>query len=361
MKILVTPLDWGLGHATRCIPLVRALLASGCEVVIAGSGASLALLGAEFPALKRYALPGYRPTYPASQRMEWAMARQLPRFFKVIKAERRAVDDIVKREGVDAIISDNRYGCRSVKVPSVFITHQSNILMPRRFGWLSTTVRYLNLKYIDQFDRVWIPDQKGSASIAGELISFGDARIRPPVFHVGMLSRFRPTAPAPPIERDIILVLSGPEPQRTLLENIVVPQLAKSGLRYLVVRGLPAEEASTGDSRIMNFLASDALQSEIDRSSLVIARSGYSTVMDMHALGKRVVFVPTPGQTEQEYLGRRLMEKGIAFSAAQERFCLQDALKQSSRFTGFRPYADNDSLRPAIDDLLAVADSRKRS
>lgn len=359
MKILVAPLDWGLGHATRCIPIIRELRGRGSEVVIAGSGASLALLQEEFPTLKSYSLPGYQPRYPTNRAMVWAMAAQLPRFLTTIRAEHRVVSQIVEAENVSAIISDNRYGCRSDKVPSVFIAHQLHIQMPRRMAWISGAVSMINRSYINRFDACWIPDRKGERSLAGALAAPG-AKLDVPVHYLGVLSRFKASEPAPAIDRDVIFVLSGPEPQRSALEKIIAPQLEASGLRYLVVRGLPAEKKMRAGSRMVNFLPAEALQAEIERSEVVIARSGYSTVMDMHALGKKVIFIPTPGQTEQEYLGRRLRDLGIAVTVAQDSFQLATALAELRRVRGFTSQEVNAHLQPAVDDLLTAIQRYKR-
>ena len=345
-RVLVTPLDWGLGHATRCIPLIRELQAQRCHVMIAGSGDSLALLRHEFPQLPYYSLPGYAPRYGVNGSMVLQMARQLPRFIRVISSEHEAVEQIVAREKIDFLISDNRYGCWSKRIPSVFITHQSNILMPRRFGFLAPVVRALNENMMNRFTACWIPDDP-SGSLAGDLISFGKSRVHVPVHFIGWLSRFETAGATAQVKYDVIVVLSGPEPQRTAFEAIVIPQLKESHLRFRVVRGLPSAPDSD-DGQIANFLASGPLQAALESSDLVIARSGYSTVMDMAALGKKVVFVPTPGQTEQEYLANRLRTAGIAYSMSQSEFNLSAAIDARKKFHGLTPRGKNHLLAEVI-------------
>ena len=351
-RVLVAPLDWGLGHAARCVPVIRELQRQGCDVLLAGSGDSLILLQKEFPLLRSFSLPGYHPRYPLHGSMTWRMARQLPRFLKVINDEHRAVEQIIQDAGIDLVISDNRYGCWSGQVPSVFITHQSNIMMPQRFGWLKNVVRWLNEGMVGRFTVCWIPDFPAEHSLAGDLIPSGMDGLKINTQFIGCLSRFEYRRDAEE-KFDVVAVLSGPEPQRTLLENIVVPQLRKSRLRYSVVRGLPSLEAAPADARMVNFLDSKELQKCLDGADLVIARSGYSTVMDMRALRKkRVVFIPTPGQTEQEYLARRLKEKRIAFSMAQDSFDLGAALQQVKYYSGFGSPTVNDRLHEAVTSIL---------
>jgi UDP-N-acetylglucosamine transferase subunit ALG13 len=327
-------------------------------VVIAGSGDSLVLLQKEFPALSFVALPGYSPRYPRNGSMVLAMATQLPRFLRVIRAEHRALENIIVEKKIDLIISDNRYGCSSRNVPSVFITHQSNILMPKRFGFLSGFVRRLNERLINGFTESWIPDFPENHSLAGDLVDFGTLRVRVPVKFIGWLSRFEYRGASHP-RTDVLAILSGPEPQRTALEEIVVPQLKASGLKFTVVRGLPTLASIFNEDNIVNFLTASELQSCIESASLIIARSGYSTVMDMKALGKKVVFIPTPGQTEQEYLAKRLMQSRVAFSMPQDTFDLLTAIQESKNFSGFDPCGKNTLLAAAVKSVLAQARNRR--
>lgn len=350
-RVLLAVLDWGLGHATRCIPVIQELRRQGCEVLLAGSGDSLALLQKEFPTMRSFTLPGYHPRYPRGKFMAGAMALQLPRFMQVIAAEHRATDHIVAQEKIDVVISDNRYGCWSKKAYSIFMTHQSNILMPRRFGWMRHFVRILNQRLINRYHACWIPDHPGTNSLAGELVAHGMSGVKIKTAFIGRLSRFRPGSETA-IQYDVVAIFSGPEPQRTILENIVVPQLQRSGLRYRVVRGLPALPTEPLDDRIVNFLPSDQLQRTIEAADVIIARSGYSTVMDMQALGKKVVFIPTPGQTEQEYLARRLRDKGVAFFMKQGEFDLTIALQETNAYSGFGVATRDDLLSKTVSSIL---------
>lgn len=352
-RVLVAILDWGLGHATRSIPVIRELQRRGCEVLLAGSGDSLVLLRQEFPGLRVFVLPGYSPRYPRKgTSMTLSMARQLPRFIGVIAKEYRVVEKIAAAEHIDLIISDNRYGCRAKNVRSVFMTHQSNILMPKRFGYLRAMVRWLNERLMNRFDECWIPDFPAGESLAGALSTFGKLRLKTSVRYVGWLSRFEPRVPMGKDAIDVLAIFSGPEPQRTILEQIVLPQLRASTLSFRVVRGLPSADIDTGDKRVANFMTASELQSAIESAALIIARSGYSTVMDMKALGKRVIFIPTPGQTEQEYLAWRLKERGVAYCISQSEFNLGTAIAESGKFSGFVSGENNSLLGRVIEDVL---------
>lgn len=351
-RVLVAPLDWGLGHATRCIPIIRRLIELECEVLIAGSGDSLLLLKAEFPLLQTYNLPAYNPVYPHNGSMVLMMVMQLPKFALTIRREHKAITKIVHREIIDVIISDNRYGCWSAEIPSVFITHQSNVLMPKRFGWLQGIVRKVNLYFMKKFSRCWVPDFSGPGNLAGELITFGKIHTSLKIDYIGPLSRFKPSGVVKKMY-DAVAIFSGPEPQRTMLENTLMPQLKISGLKYFVVRGLLSSKEGTVNNNVADFLRADDLLQIIESSEVVIARSGYSTVMDMAALGKKAIFIPTPGQTEQEYLAQQLMDKGIAFYMKQDRLDLTIAMEEAKKYSGFRAsHGENHALETAMNKIL---------
>jgi uncharacterized protein (TIGR00661 family) len=351
-RVLITPLDWGLGHATRCVPVIQELLTRSCTVFIGGSGDSLALLRKEFPALKFFELPAYHPTYDNKGRMVRSMLRQLPKFIRTISSEHQALERIIDDEKIDFVISDNRYGCWSKNVPSVLITHQSNALMPKRFGWLSPIVRALVGRMIQRFSIGWIPDVEGPQNLTGDMVW---KNINFPFRHIGHLSRL---VPARHVEKkyDLLCVLSGPEPQRTRLEEILVKQIDSYSGRTLIVRGLPIVNGRaplTTSAEVKDFLTSDELQVAIESAALILSRSGFSTVMDLSRVGSRAIFIPTPGQTEQEYLAGQLKGKGIAFSMEQEKFDLTEAIKRAGEFKGFSPDTiKHFGLTKALDELM---------
>lgn len=354
-RVIVAPLDWGLGHAARCVPVIRVLLQRSCTVLLAGSGESLDLLRQEFPALAAYTLPGYRPSYPRKGvNMPFSMLAQLRKFVSAIRDEHDALENMVRQHKAQLVVSDNRYGCWSAQVPSIFMTHQSNILMPQRFGWLSPWVRRMNARMMRRFTECWIPDDE-QGSLAGNLASFDglDTTIRRR--YVGPLSRFT-TRTARPKRYDILCVLSGPEPQRTMLEDIVWRALETFKGRACVVRGLPAEATTKHHpvAEVFNFMNSTVLQQAIESAAVVLARSGFSTVMDMARVGGKVIFVPTPGQTEQQYLAQRLRESGIACSVQQDDLNLDTAMAAALASSGFVGTAANERLlADAVTDILS--------
>jgi len=313
--IIVSPLNWGLGHASRCIPVVEALVEHEFEPVLAGDGASLELLASEFPALRTYELPSYGIRYaknPGLFRLK--LLSQVPNAQKVVSREHKKVQDIVSREKASGIISDNRFGVYSKKVPSVYLTHQLSI----RAGWISGPASIWNQRLISKFDYCWVCDFKGDNSLAGELSS-NPGRLKN-VEWIGPLSRFpknkreHSNGPSNQLQRkvDIGIVLSGPEPSRSQFEQKVVEVLKGRQEKVVLVRGVMDTQSCRTDQNltIHNYMLTDELEELMLRSGLLIMRSGYSSIMDLFALGTNALLVPTPGQSEQEYLADRMQRKG---------------------------------------------------
>jgi uncharacterized protein (TIGR00661 family) len=278
--------------------------------------------------------------------MAMTMVMQIPKFFRAIVAEHKLVEQIVRTHQIDVIISDNRYGCWSKHARSVFITHQSNIMMPRRFGWLSGVVRKLNERLIRKFSQCWIPDFSGENSLAGALADVRHFKDSTSIRYIGTISRFKRTDISEK-KYDLLCIFSGPEPQRSVLEEIVVKQLVGESLRVAIVRGIPSTEhkkALTIHGDVFDMLTTSQLQRLIDTSEIILARSGFSTVMDLASLRKKAIFIPTPGQTEQEYLAARLMEKGVAYSMRQADFELHKGMQQVQIFKGFEDLPEETTL-----------------
>jgi len=317
--ILVAPLHWGLGHATRCIPIIQALLNHNFNVIIASDGGALAFLRKEFPNLKSIELPSYNITYPKNgEKFKWQLLLKLPKIKKVISEEKKIVKQLISEGKIQGIISDNRLGIRSEKVPSVYITHQLNVLSGNT-TFYSTKAHQSIIK---KFDECWVPDIEGKSSLSGEL---GHLTTTPfPIKFLGVLSRMKKIDL--PIKFDILILLSGPEPQRTLLEEKLIQELKGKNKRVLLVQGrvekFQKKEQIKNITRI-NFMESKELEKSINESELIISRSGYTTIMDLATLNKKAFFIPTPGQFEQEYLAKRMRESQIAPFCKQEDFNIE--------------------------------------
>jgi UDP-N-acetylglucosamine transferase subunit ALG13 len=330
-KLLVAPLDWGLGHATRCVPIIRDLLNNNCEVWIAGEGSQEKLLREEFPSLPFLPLKGYRIKY-AKNWLAGKLFLQIPSILRSIKEENSWLKEQVSKHGFDAVISDNRYGLYHENIFSVFITHQLRI--KSSLGKLSENVlQKWNYNLIGKFNECWIPDDEGENNLAGELSH--PVKLPPiPVKYISSLSRFK-KLDIEEIKDHLLVILSGPEPQRTILENNIIDQIVNYAGTATIVRGLPGEKnilPSTNTIHFYNHLNTDKLNTEMMKSEFVISRSGYSTVMDIAELQKKSILIATPGQTEQEYLADHLMEKQFAISTKQNSFSLSKMIEEARKF-----------------------------
>ena len=332
-RILVVPLDWGLGHATRCMPVIYELLMQNSEVWLAGEGAQEVLLKKEFPNLPFLPLKGYRVKYGGSRiGLFRTIFSQIPRIFKTIKQENNWLKRIVDEYQFDAIIADNRYGLYHSSIPSVFITHQLMIKTP--FGkWSERFLKKINYRFINRFTECWVPDEEKENGLAGEL-SHPAEMPAVPVHYIGILSRLKKNNTAEK-KNHLFISLSGPEPQRTLLEDKIMNGIRQYTGTATMVRGLPGIEtpiSSSNDIRFYNHLPSEEFNKEIQKAEYVISRSGYSSVMDIVTLNKKSILISTPGQTEQEYLAKYLTQIQVAFCISQKDFSLKGALQKAVAF-----------------------------
>lgn len=349
LRILVSPLDWGLGHATRVIPLVLTLKAEGCAVTLAASDASITLLKAEFPDLPVLEIPGYRVRYPQKGSQFFRkMLVQLPRILRTIIREHLWLRAAMRAHRWDVVVSDNRYGLFHARAYCVILTHQVRIRTGRRR--MDAFLRPLLWRMLRRFDAVWVPDMPGEPNLAGELCH---GPMPAHVSHIGPLSRFESVGD--PAAAMLLVLLSGPEPQRSIFESILRRELAHHIGSAVVVRGLPGLAQRHMDSNGVEWidhLPARDLQQLVSGAGLVIARSGYSTVMDLVRMRRPAVLVPTPGQGEQEYLARHLCAAGLFPSLSQESFTLAEALRLTEGHPAPAGGFDFDRHRERIRDML---------
>ncbi|MDD4198813.1 MAG: hypothetical protein PHZ12_05350 [Paludibacter sp.] len=313
MKILVAPLNWGLGHATRCIPLIQKLLSEGNEIIIASDGHPMELLKQEFPGLFFIEFSSYNISYNKGKSQLTAMLRSIPIILSGIIREHHQLKKIIREHQIEQVISDNRFGLWNKHIHSTYITHQLMIKMPKGLQFLEPFVWLCHRFFINHFDECLIPDFKGKNNLSGDL-SHQYPFPRKARF-IGPLSRF--TASTTIITGDLlaynfdtVAIISGPEPQRTLFEKQLIDRFRKCSEQVLIIRGLPAGQGAnqipktTGNIQILAHLDTAHFAYCLIKAKKISCRSGYSTIMDLHALNclHKAEFSPTPGQTEQEYL-----------------------------------------------------------
>ena len=351
-RVLVAPLDWGLGHTTRCIAVIQQLIDQGFIVLLAAEGNAAHLLSKEFPNITILPLRGYKISY-SNKKIFFStkLFTQIPKILKTIKQEHLWLQQIIKEHKIEIIISDNRYGLYNSKIKSIFITHQLAIETGNIF--VNRLVQKINYKLINKFDACWIPDEEIPFDLAGKL---SHPKVLPDVLttYVGILTRFTKQSTRKNI--DLLILISGPEPQRTKLEKMMLLQMNKLSLKMVLVRGLPAVINKIVNEKknvkIFDHLPATELNKLIQSSKIVVARSGYSTIMDLIALQQSAILIPTPGQTEQEYLAKYLTEKKYFIAANQSGFNLEKELKNLEKLDQItiRSY-ENKKLEQAVRSL----------
>ncbi|MGM0635241.1 MAG: glycosyltransferase [Bacteroidota bacterium] len=333
-KILIAPLNWGLGHASRCIPIIREMLKRNYELVLASDGDALQLLQDEFPSLKSYQLAPLEITYSQKKLLFQArLIQQLNNLNQHRKKDYQATQDIIEKEKISGIVSDNRLGVYSHQIPSVYITHQLAI----KGGLGGKIATRIHQKLMGEFQEIWVPDSEQKSTLSGELGHLKNHNL--PVKYIGPLSRFRKKNTL--IKYNYVAVLSGPEPQREFLQQLLLEQLTKlPGKKALVCgKNISTKQLVRKDIEVFGRLKSDDLEELVLSSEIIIARSGYSSIMDLVALGKPGILIPTPGQPEQEYLAKFMEKKNLFCRIEQSRINqnrLQKATKQVEELRDIR-------------------------
>ncbi|MFH1119436.1 MAG: glycosyltransferase [Bacteroidota bacterium] len=328
-RIMICPLDWGLGHATRCIPLIRELQDAGACVVIAADGPQLKLLRTEFPEAEWIVFGGYRVRYGKKTDAACRILIDTPRLFYMILKEHFKLKSLIKEHRIDGVISDNRYGLWNRNIRTVFITHQLNIIAPPRLKFTEPFLRAATRFFAGRFDECWIPDSENEDNLSGKL-SHGFS-IPENTFFVGLLSRFdRQVKGNTNLKYDVIAIVSGPEPQRSIFAGKLSEKLPSANKKCLIILGIPGETTISNlreNLDTANHLTSDQLYDILMTKPVVISRAGYSTLMDIAFTGNKAILIATPGQTEQEYLASSLREKGRYYSSRQDDLRLDEAIR----------------------------------
>lgn len=321
--ILIAPLNWGLGHATRCIPIIKALQENNYIPIIASDGIALELLRKEFPYIQTLKLPSYQIEYAKNGKdFKWKLLKNMPKMIQAIWNEKKKIKKWIKKYDIDGIISDNRLGVFSKKVPSVFITHQLNV-MTGSTTWITSK---LHQQIIKKYSACWVPDLAGTPNLTGQLGHIKKTNLK--LKYIGPLSRLQKRET--PKQYDLMIILSGPEPQRGLLEEKLKKEVLKYDGKVVFIKGIiekVQKKEQIENVTYYNFMNTRQLEQTFNESDTVLCRSGYTTIMDLAKLGKKAFFIPTPGQYEQEYLAVKLKEEGLVPYAEQDSFKIENLLE----------------------------------
>lgn len=350
-KILLCPLDWGLGHASRDIPIIYLLKDNNFDIHIAGSLKILNFLKKEVSDAKFIEFRNYKVKYSRQNSQVINMFFLIPKIVYWTIKEHFLLKSLIKKYDIDIVISDNRFGLWNKKVISIFITHQLKVIFPKRYRKLEFIYEFLLRFIINKYDDCWIPDYEGVDNLSGSLSHF--AKMLDNIKYIGLLSRFSRLKEdlSEPKIYDLLFVLSGPEPQRSLFEEIIYKQIENSNLEIAIVRGTTEKSILSYSVQKFDLLNTRELNQLINISDVVICRSGYSSVMDLIVKKKKAILVPTPGQTEQEYLAEYLFQKGIFEFSTQENFKLNNINISEINQPNFRIEKNEELLLRAISGL----------
>jgi len=352
LKILFAVASWGLGHSTRDLPLIQRLLDDGHEITIISAGRALALLKQEL---------GRRCDFLEWPDLPQGMAKNAPLFYakfllnlpvalRAIISEHRAVDDLLDQQSFDRIVSDTRFGIRSRRVRSYQISHGLRFIAPHRARLLEILMDYVFYRCYGRTTHLVVPDFK-DGGLSGDLAHDPRFLSTDRISYIGILSGVRRLDV--PCDIDCYVSISGPEPQRTILEEAILDQVDDLSGSVVISLGKPEEAGRSWTRRgvtIHSYVNRCQQQQLMNRSHLVVSRSGYTTMMEIAELGKRALYIPTPGQTEQEYLAEFHARQGTYYSVSQNRLDLPRDIRIAADFPGYRPpYLTDGSIGRFLD------------
>ena len=411
MKVLVAPLDWGLGHATRCVPVVREFLRAGAEVELAVVKANANFFREVFPDLRQRLAPSYNIVYPKhGYNMALWLLKNSVHLNAVMRYEHHFAEEMVKRHGYDVLFSDNRFAFYSKNALSIYMTHQRRIAFPRAFAAFERIGVMWHANIMRKFDEVWVPDLEIYPGYAGSLSHSGATPGDKPMRYVGTLSRFSEmdaagagknavkaggNAPAPvDLERDVdlmsvsefmahstnvewnaapevhvagmdgtemraaykvVAVVSGVEPARTQFEQQLREALQQIPGQHMMILGKPSAEQKTwieGNIEFHTHLATNDFAEAVKRADFVVSRGGYSTVMDMAELGAKCIFVPTPGQFEQIVLAHDLSKAGYAVEIPADELFAETLTRAFEKSVKMPKVEKQNLLHDAVEDVV---------
>lgn len=326
-KIIIAPLNWGLGHATRCIPIINALLLENFLPIIASDGKALVFLQKEFPSLETIKLPSYHIKY--GKNLKWNLLLQTPAILKAVQQEKKIIANFLSlNKEVVGIISDNRFGVRHKKIPSVYITHQINVIS----GFTTFISSKIHQKIINKFHQCWVPDNKNS-QFSGKLSETNTIKQKK---YIGVLSRFKKEEIKQNI--DVLIIISGPEPNRTFLEQKLTTVFKNNTKNIVFVLGNienSQKKWKNNNCTFYNYVLSKELQQLLNSAKVVVCRSGYTSILDLAVLGKKVFFIPTENQPEQEYLANYLEKNNLAPFCNVQNFT-EERLLETKNYKGLK-------------------------
>ncbi len=335
-KIFFAILDMGLGHATRSLPIVKKCIELEWQVIIGCSGRSLIFLEKEIPQASFVEMADYGLRYSEKGVSVLRIMVKFPRLLCVILSEHKFIRQYIHENKVDIILSDHRYGCFSKEIPSFLLTHQLRFIAPKSIRYLEFLGVLFNNYFHCKYSAVIVPDtlQKNQGLISGDMSKITGEKA---YYFAGILSSLSRQENLKN-DIDVFISISGPEPQRTVLERIIRAQINDIPGKKVVALGLPESnfiEHTHPDIIIYHHLARTEMELFMNKSQIIISRSGFSTIMELAELTKKALFIPTPGQTEQFYLAERLYKNKWFYFVQQDKLNLRRDIPLALQYPGF--------------------------
>ncbi len=334
-RIYFAVLNMGLGHAARTLPIIKKFKQKNWEILVGCNGRALKFLKNELPTVKFISTPDYKIEYSKKNYLLLKLFFQLPYIFKKIHEEHLICEKVVTDFSPDIIFSDNCFGVYHKKVPSFFLSHQISFALPRFFKFFKFLPTYFNKYHHKKFNRIIIPDfcEDNFGLLSGELSQ--NIKTENKYMYCGILSSIKKQKT--PEDIDLFISISGPEPQRTILEKLIMAQIENLSGNVVIVLGKSEKIEQIFESsklKIYSHLSRQDLENIINRAKLIISRPGYSTIMELVELGKKALLIPTPGQTEQFYLAQRVTDKKWFFCVDQNKLDLVRDINTAMSYPG---------------------------
>jgi uncharacterized protein (TIGR00661 family) len=351
VKVLYGLCSWGIGHATRSLPIIRKLISEGNELTVATSGRALSLLKNELKDEVQYInFPEFPNPYTETDYFLMKFSAYIPLIMAAIARERLKVSNLTRKNKYKLIVGDHAYGFNSLRVPSYLLMHQARMIVPKPFTSMEPATELFNYTNSLAFKKLCLFDFEENG-LAGRLAHDLNIFRKKDIEYMGPTSSFRSKKTKKDI--DYLISISGPEPQRSVFQKKLLAQIEQLKGNIVVTLGKPEDAGNKCKSNVKmyNYMSSEDREDIMNRAKLIIARSGYSTVCDVAELGAKAFFVPTPQQTEQEYLGEYLKEKGWYHSNSQKKFDLVKDVKKAQKYKG---YPQKDFTKKSVENFMRV-------
>lgn len=294
-RILVSPLNWGLGHVSRTIPIIEALLQNENEVIICCTNAQRELYFSFFPDSIYEDFPGYPFQFKGKGNWSWDILRHLNKLKHFLNEEQKLVQQLVHKHQATILLSDQRYGFKNKDTKNIIISHQPRLPIS---VW-NVFAHVWNTRLLFDFDELWIPDDQNH-TFAGKLSHSNHKNTH----YLGPVSRFNDFTKYEEFQLEYLAIISGPEPYASQFYKEVVAFLRRKKVPSAIVIPSSVMIEDKLPSFIKKHIQPDkrTLELLLQKSNIIISRCGYSTLMDLHFTGHHALLVPTPGQMEQSYL-----------------------------------------------------------